>query len=151
MLLWKWNIQRHNICEHSTINKTITYTHGTRIRSNITKVQTPIVGPPSWRTNSNKRFGFYAWFQKQKNVIWSKMIYSAGNTTTILVKLVICRSFCLDIYSMFYYNHYMQQLANTQAFPRWGKKPHKSNTYRHLQRTSETVFLSVKYAFKING
>ena len=68
----------------------------------------------------------------------------------ILVKLITGRSFRLDNYSKCYYNHYMEQLGNTQAIPKLCKKSDKSFTSLQLQHTSETVFASVKYAFKID-
>ena len=37
--------KRHNKCENNTINKTITHTNRTRIRSHVTNFQTRIVGP----------------------------------------------------------------------------------------------------------
>ena len=51
-----------------------------------------------------------------RSVVSSKMINSADNTITTLAKSVTYRSFCQDNYSKCYYNHYMEQLANTQAF-----------------------------------
>ena len=49
-----------------------------------------------------------------KSVSSSKMRYSADSTTRILEKSVIYSPFCPDNYSKCYYNHYMEQLANTQ-------------------------------------
>ena len=51
-----------------------------------------------------------------KSVTSSKMMYSVNNTIMILVKIVTCRSFCLDNRSKCYYNQYMEQVANRQAF-----------------------------------
>ena len=51
-----------------------------------------------------------------KNALSSKMTYSIDSTITILAKLVTYRSLCPENYSKSYYNHYMEQLANTQVF-----------------------------------
>ena len=51
-----------------------------------------------------------------KSVLSSKMTSSIGSTITTLAKSVTYRSFCLDNYSKCCYNHYMEQLANTQVF-----------------------------------
>ena len=58
----------------------------------------------------------YMHYSRKKSVLLSKMTSSIDSTITTLVKSVTCRSFCPDIYSKCYYNHYMEQLANTQVF-----------------------------------
>ena len=63
-----------------------------------------------------------------KSVLSSKITYSVGSTSTILAKSVTYRSFCPDNYSKCYYHHYMEQLANIQAFQRWCKKSVRSIT-----------------------
>ena len=77
-------------------------------------------------------------FQETKNVPPLKMIYSADNTKMILPKSVTYRSFFPDNYSKCYYNHYMEQLANTQAFQKGCQKFARSITSLQLQLTSET-------------
>ena len=51
-----------------------------------------------------------------KSLLSSRTILYTGSTTTTLVKSVTYRSFCPDNYLKCYYNHYMEQLANTQEF-----------------------------------
>ena len=68
-------------------------------------------------------------FSQNKNVLSSKMIYSFDNTITTLAKLLTYRSFCRDNYSKCYYNHYMEQLVNTQAFQKSCKKFDKNTTF----------------------
>ena len=58
----------------------------------------------------------YMHYSRTKSVSSSKMTSFIGSTITILVKSVTYRSFCPDNYSKCYYNQYMEQLANTQAF-----------------------------------
>ena len=54
-------------------------------------------------------------------------------------------------YSKCYYNHCMEQHANTQAFQKRCKKSVRSITSLRLQLTLETGFVTAKYAFKINA
>ena len=58
----------------------------------------------------------YMHYSRNKSVLSSKMTSSTDSTITTLVKSVTYRSCCLDNYSKCCYNHYMEQLANTQAF-----------------------------------
>ena len=59
----------------------------------------------------------YMHFPETKNVLSSKMVHSVDKTITILAKLVTDKSFRLDNYSKcYYYNHYMEEPANIQAF-----------------------------------
>ena len=51
-----------------------------------------------------------------KSLISSEMTYSVNSTVTVLARLFNYRYFCLDNYSKCYYNHYMEELANTQLF-----------------------------------
>ena len=60
---------------------------------------------------------------RKRNIIKDDIV--VDNTIIILVKLVTCKSFCLDICSKFYYNHYLEQLANTYAFQKWCKNFYK--------------------------
>ena len=50
-----------------------------------------------------------------------------------------------------YYNHYKEQLANTQVFQKRCKKLARSFTSLRLQLTSKIGFVTVKYAFKTNA
>ena len=58
---------------------------------------------------------------------------------------------CPDNYSKCYYNHYMEQLANTQVFQKRCKKSIRSITFLQLQLTLETGFVTAKYTFKRNA
>ena len=58
----------------------------------------------------------YMHYSRNKNVLSSKMIFSADSTIMTLVKSVTYRSFCPENFSKCYYNHYMEHLANTQTF-----------------------------------
>ena len=93
----------------------------------------------------------YMHYSRNKSVLSSRTIFSTGSTTTTLVKSVNYRSFCPDNYLKCYYNHYMEQLVNTQEFQKWCKKSAKSITSFQLHLTSETGFVTVKYAFTINA
>ena len=53
---------------------------------------------------------------RKKSVLLSKMIHTLDNTITTWKKLVTYRSLCLNIYSKRYFNHFMEQPANNQAF-----------------------------------
>ena len=91
------------------------------------------------------------------------MHYSRNKKRIIIKDDILCRQYyddlsevnhrqvlSLDNYSKCYYNHYMEQLVNTQAIPKLSKKSDKRFTSLQLQHTSETVFASVKYAFNID-
>ena len=91
------------------------------------------------------------YMQKQKSVLSSKMTSSIDSTITIFEKSVTYRSFCQDNYSKCFFNHCMEQLANTQAFQKRCKKSVRSITSVRLQLLLETGSVTAKYAFKTNA
>ena len=91
------------------------------------------------------------------------MHYFRNKSRTIIKDDVLCRHYYKDLAEVSHsqvqllgqllkilQNHYMEQLAHTQAFQIWCKKNHKSITFLPLKHLSETGSVSLKYASKTN-
>ena len=92
------------------------------------------------------------------------MQYSRNKKRFINRNYILCRQcyndlgevshlqiFCPNNSWKCYYNHYMQQLANSQPIREWCRKFDKSISFLRSQLMSETRSTSVKYAFKSNA
>ena len=92
------------------------------------------------------------------------MHYSRNKKRIIIKDDILCQKYYNDLgeashlqvllpanHRKCYYNPYMEQLANTQAFQKRCKKSVRSTTSLQLQLTSEIGFVIANYAFTINA